>query len=402
MDFSSEFPRSQRVKVALVGMIGASLATLLLVSCEQDSSQQVGEGQQHSKIDVSMDNFGTLPNGDDVSLITLRNQSGMVVRVTNFGAIVQAILVPDSRGEFSDVALGFDTLEGYLNEHPYFGAVVGRYGNRIAKGKFSIDDIEYTLATNNGPNALHGGIRGFDKALWEILPDSVSDNSVAMRNVSPDGEEGYPGKLIATVTYTLTDANELRIDYEATTDRPTVVNLTNHSYFNLGGAGNGDVLGHEVTIFADHFTPVDETLIPTGEIRPVEDTPFDFRNAEKIGVRIEKSNRQLAYGLGYDHNWVLTRQHDGLAPVAKVFEPVSGRILEVHTTEPGLQFYTGNFLDGSNVGKGQAAYQHRYGFCMETQHFPDSPNQASFPSTVLTPGDVYRSTTVYRFSVAEE
>ena len=399
MDFNSESPGSRRGRVALASLAGAALASLSITACEQDATGKIDDVSAQATDDASIDAFGILPDGREVSLITLRNENGMQARVTNFGAIVQAISVPDRNGDFADVVLGFDALEGYVNEHPYFGAVVGRYGNRIARGQFSIGGVEYKLATNNGPNALHGGVNGFDKKLWGILPGSVSGNRVAMRHVSPDGEEGYPGELTATVTYSLTEDNELRIDYVASTDKPTVVNLTNHSYFNLAGAGNGDILGHKVTIIANDFTPVDETLIPTGEIRSVAGTPFDFREARLIGARIEAEDQQLSYGLGYDHNWVLARRDDGLAHAATVYEPSTGRVLEVHTTEPGLQFYTGNFLDGSNVGKGQIAYQHRFGFCMETQHFPDSPNQPGFPSTILAPGDEYRSTTIYRFSV---
>ena len=340
--------------------------------------------------------FGRLPGGQLVQRMILENASGMRVAVITYGAIIQQILVPDRDGRVADVVLGFDNLEGYLGPHPYFGALVGRYANRIAKGRFTIGDEDYVLATNNGPNAIHGGIKGFDKVLWDIIAE-VSSNRCVLRYVSADGEEGYPGKLTTTVTYTLTDDNELRLDYEAVTDRPTVVNLTDHSYFNLAGAGNGDVIDHVVTIDADHFTPVDETLIPTGEVRPVADTPFDLRRATPIGACIDGSDTQLEYGLGYDHNWVLNRKGGSLTLAASVFEPASGRVLKVYTTEPGLQFYTGNNLDGSDVGKGATAYQSRYGFCMETQHFPDSPNQPEFPSTTLSPGETYRTTTIYQF-----
>jgi aldose 1-epimerase len=345
--------------------------------------------------------FGSMPDGREVKLITLRNRNGMEVAVTNYGAIVQRIVVPDRDGEFADVTLGFDTLDDHLGEHPYFGAVVGRYANRIAGGKFSIGGTEYTLATNNGPNSLHGGIKGFDKVLWDVLSEDIT-NSVTLRYVSADGEEGYPGTLTATVVYTLTDENELRIDYSAESDKPTPVNLSNHTYFNL--AGNGDVLEHEVMIAADRFTPVDSTLIPLGTLRPVDGTPFDFRRPTAIGERIGQGDTQLEYGMGYDHNWVLNREPggEGLFMAARVHEPQSGRVMEVLTTEPGLQFYTGNFLDGSVVGKGGKAYEHRSGFCMETQHYPDSPNQPDFPSTILAPGEVYESTTIYRFSTDEQ
>lgn len=342
-----------------------------------------------------------MPDGRQVKLITLRNESGMEVAVTNYGAIVQRILVPDRDGQYADVTLGYDTLEGYLGDHPYFGAVVGRYANRIAGGKFSIGETEYILATNNGPNSLHGGNKGFDKVLWDVLTENVA-SSVTMRYVSADGEEGYPGALTTTLTYTLTDESELRIDYSATSDKPTPVNLSNHSYFNLAGSGSGDILDHEVMIAADYFTPVDNSLIPLGTLRSVDGTPFDFRRPTVIGERIDASNPQLEYGMGYDHNWVLNREAgDDMVLAARVYEPESGRVMEVFTTEPGLQFYTGNFLDGSIAGKDGASYEHRNGFCMETQHYPDSPNHPNFPSTILAPGDVYQSTTVYRFSTDE-
>jgi aldose 1-epimerase len=343
-----------------------------------------------------VEDFGRLPDGQLVQRMILENASGMRVAVITYGAIIQEISIPDRDGRVADVVLGFDDLEGYLGPHPYFGALVGRYANRIANGRFSIGDDDHVLATNNGPNALHGGIRGFDKVVWEIVA-KASSNRCVLRYVSADGEEGYPGKLTTTVTYTLTDDNELRMDYQAVTDRPTVVNLTDHSYFNLAGAGNGDVLDHVVTIDADHFTPVDETLIPTGELRPVDDTPFDLRRATSIGENIDDSDTQLKYGLGFDHNWVLNREDESLSLAASVFDPASGRVLKVYTTEPGLQFYTGNNLDGSDVGKGATAYHRRYGFCMETQHFPDSPNQPEFPSTMLSPGETYRTTTTYQF-----
>jgi aldose 1-epimerase len=311
-----------------------------------------------------------------------------------------SLRVPDRAGQFADVVLGFDDLAGYVEKHPYFGSIVGRYGNRIARGKFTLDGVEYTLAVNNGPNALHGGLKGFDKQVWSA-ETIEEEHAVGLRlsYVSADGEEGYPGALSVTVTYLLTNANELKIHYDAATDAPTVINLTNHSYFNLEGAGRGTILGHEVHINADHFTPVDDTLIPTGELRPVEDTPFDFREPKPIGRDIAAEDQQIVFGGGYDHNFVLSKQTPAsLSLAARIHAPGSGRIMEVYTTEPGMQFYTGNFLDGSNVGKGGIVYEYRYGFCMETQHFPDSPNQPDFPSTVLRPGERYHSTTVYQFS----
>lgn len=343
--------------------------------------------------------FGKTAKGEPVQLYTLRNSKGVEASITNYGAILVSLKVPDRNGNATDVVLGFDSLDGYLGEHPYFGAVIGRYGNRIAGGRFVLDDVEYKLARNNGENHLHGGIRGFDKAVWKLKePRADGNDGLEFTYLSEDGEEGYPGNLTATVRYTLTGDNELRLDYEATAGKPTVVNLTNHSYFNLAGAGNGDILAHRISINADSFTPVDQGLIPTGELRPVEGTPFDFRQPHAIGERIDGKDQQLVYGKGYDHNFVLNGSAGSLRPAARVTEPGSGRVMEILTTEPGVQFYTGNFLDGTIRGKGGTAYGHRYGFCLETQHFPDSPNQPQFPSVVLRPGAKYQSTTVYKFS----
>jgi aldose 1-epimerase len=346
---------------------------------------------------VATREFGRLPDGTPVLLYTLRNAHGVEVSIVPWGASVVSIQVPDRHGKLGDVVLGFDSLQGYLGSHPYFGAIVGRYGNRIAKGRFALDGHAYTLPINNGENHLHGGPAGFDKRLWQarVLQDR---RALEFRYTSADGEQGYPGRLTATVTYTLGDANELRIDYLATTDQPTVVNLTNHSYFNL--AGGGDVLGHRVQIMAHHYTPVDAGLIPTGRIADVRGTPFDFTAPHAIGERIGQNDEQLRFGLGYDHNWVLDALAGGLHLAARVTEPTSGRVMEVLTTEPGLQFYTGNFLDGTIHGKGGSAINKRAAFCMETQHFPDSPNQPAFPSTTLRPGQRYQTTTVYRFSVS--
>jgi aldose 1-epimerase len=340
--------------------------------------------------------FGKTPTGDQVDLFTLTNARGVEARITNYGAHLVSLRTPDRSGKPADVVLGFDSLEGYLTRNRYLGSIVGRYANRIANGRFSIDGVQYTLARNNGNNHLHGGLKGFDKALWQAT--APGGGGVTLRYVSKDGEEGYPGALSTTVTYTLTDANELRIDYEATTDKPTVLNLTNHSYFNLAGQGQGDILGHLVTLHADRFTPVDEGLIPTGELKSVEGTPFDFRKPTAIGARISQPDEQLKRGRGYDHNFVVNGTMGTLRPAARVEEPSSGRVMEVLTTEPGVQFYTGNFLDGSIRGKGDKPYNHRYGFCLETQHFPDSPNKPAFPTVVLRPAGRYRSTTVYRFS----
>jgi len=345
--------------------------------------------------------FGTTPYGEPVDIITLRSPSGIELDVSTYGGIVTRLLAPDRDGELADIVFGHEWLEVYLAGTPYFGAIVGRYGNRIAGGRFAMDGTEYALATNNGPNHLHGGDRGFDKVVWSA--ESYSNDSeagVVLTYVSPDGDEGYPGELSVRVTYALTTTGDLRIDYEATTDAPTVVNLTHHGYWNLAGHGAGDILGHEVTVHADRFTPVDQGLIPTGELRLVEDTPFDFRVATAIGDRIEADDEQLSFGCGYDHNFVLNGWGDdgALRSAALLRDPVSGRKMEVLTTEPGLQFYSGNFLDGTDMGKGGVVYEHRSGLCLETQHFPDSPNQPDFPSTVLRPGETYRSTTVYRFS----
>lgn len=342
--------------------------------------------------------FGKTKDGQPVELFVLTNDNGMQVSITNYGAIITHLLVPDKKGKTADVVLGFDTLDEYLAGHPFFGAVAGRYGNRIAKGKFTLDGKSYTLAKNNGENHLHGGVKGFDKAVWKAsIPRIEEGVAVKLTHVSPDGDEGYPGTLTVSVTYTLTPKNELRMDYQATTDKATPINVTNHSYFNLAGQGEGDVLGHELEINADRFTPVDSGLIPTGELRSVKDTPFDFRKPTTIGERIDKDEEQAKIGKGYDHNFVLNKKAGELSLAARAHDPKSGRVLEVFTTEPGVQFYTGNFLDGSSKGKGKT-YKHRYGFCLETQHFPDSPNKPDFPSTILRPGEEFKSTTVFKFS----
>ncbi len=364
------------------------------LSCGPGARKQTEEG-----VKVTKELFGKTAEGQDVDIYTLRNKSGVEVRITNYGGIVVSLKAPDRAGKLDDIVLGFDSLGGYLGDHPYFGAIVGRYGNRIAKGRFRLNGVEYKLARNNGENALHGGVKGFDKAVWTAKETTVDGApAVEMRYLSKDGEEGYPGNLSATVTYSLNDRNELRIDYRATTDKDTVLNLTNHSYFNLAGQGEGNILNHVMMINAARFTPVDAGLIPIGELRSVEGTPFDFRTPTAIGARIDGKDEQLVRGKGYDHNFVLDGQAGALALAAKVTEPKSGRILEVLTTEPGVQFYTGNFLDGTIHGKAGKAYNLRYGFCLETQHFPDSPNQPSFPSTALRPGAEYRTTTVYHFS----
>ena len=347
--------------------------------------------------------FGRLPDGTEISLITLTNAGGIEVRAMTYGGIILSLEVPDRNGVPGDVVLGYDSLEEYLEETPYFGAIIGRYGNRVGGAGFELDGVRYALAPNDGPNHLHGGVAGFDKVVWGAEPFRTEEGvGVVFSRTSPDGEEGYPGNLDVRVTYTLTDDDELVFDYLATTDAPTPVNLTQHTYFNLAGDGSGDILGHRLLLNASQITPVDQGLIPTGELVSVEGTPFDFRTPREIGVGIGADHPQIAFGGGYDHNWVLDRE--GVAPghlalAARVEEPGSGRVMEVLTTEPGLQFYSGNFLDGSIVGKGGVAYRHRFGFCLETQHFPDSPNEPGFPSTILRPGEEYRSRTTYRFLV---
>lgn len=350
---------------------------------------------------VSQTTTKVLFQGKPVEMVTLTNKNGMEVQAISYGAIITSLKVPDRAGKLGDVVLGFDQPNQYFADPPppYFGAIVGRYGNRIAKGQFALDFKQYPLVKNNGPNHLHGGTKGFDKVLWAITTKETPAGSAAIfTRTSPDGEEGYPGNLAVRVTYTLTDKNELVVDYHATTDKPTVVNLTQHSYFNLAGEGSGDILGHQLTLNADRYTPVDDTLIPTGELASVAGTPFDFRQATAIGARINQDNPQLKYGQGYDHNWVVSRKGTGLELAARLTDPKSGRTLEISTTEPGIQFYTGNFLDGTIKGKGGHVYGLRSGLCLETQHFPDSPNHKNFPSTELRPGQTYQSMTVFTFS----
>ena len=343
--------------------------------------------------------FGKLKDGSAVEVFTLTNAKGVEVRAITYGGIIQSWKVPDKAGKLADVVLGFDTIDGYQTDHPFFGAIIGRYGNRIGNAQFSLDGRTYKLAANNGPNNLHGGAKGFDKQLWtgEIVK-SDRGQAVAFSRTSPDGEEGFPGTLKVRVTYILTDQNGLIVEYEASTDKATPVNLTQHSYFNLAGEGSGTILDHQLMINADRYTPVNDTLIPTGELAPVAGTAFDFRKPTRIGDRIDQPDVQLKNGKGYDHNWVLNQKQSGLQLAARVFEPKSGRTLEITTSEPGLQFYAGNFLDGTIKGKQGHVYGHRSGFCLETQHFPDSPNKPAFPSTILKPGQPYRTTTVFTFS----
>ena len=340
--------------------------------------------------------YGAVQSGTPVDLYTLTNDHGVEVKITNYGGIVVSVRTPDRNGKFDDIVLGFDTLEEYLGPHPFFGVLVGRYANRIAHGKFTLKGKEYALAKNVDENHLHGGVKGFDKVVWEAESASVSDEvSLRLTYLSKDGEEGYPGNLTAEVVYTLTNDNELRIDYAATTDQTTVLNLTNHSYFNL--AGQGDNLNHVMMINADRFTPIDGTLIPTGELRSVEGTPLDFRQPTPIGARIEQEDDQLRFGGGYDHNWVINGTPGELRLAARVTEPSTGRVLEVHTTQPGMQFYSGNMMPETITGRGGQVYPWRGALCLETQHFPDSPNQPNFPSTVLEPGERFHEVTVFKF-----
>jgi len=344
--------------------------------------------------------FGKTSTGMEVKLYFLRNKHGLEAAVTNFGATLVSLKTPDRHGKLADIVLGYDSVTGYEKGKAYFGGTIGRYGNRIAGGKFTLDGITYHLATNNGANHLHGGIQGFNKVIWQARP--LSSQSLELTYTSKDGEEGYPGTLDVKVTYTLTDNDELRIDYEAALapGKDTIVNLTNHSYFNLTGNPQNTILDHKLTLNASRFTPIDSGFIPTGELRPVSGTPFDFTTAAAIGARINQTDQQLKMGIGYDHNFVIDRANrKGLVKAAEVFEPSSGRVMDVYTTEPGIQFYSGNFLDGTEKGKGGQSYCHRSALCLETQHFPDSPNQPAFPSTTLKSGHRYTSTTVYGFSV---
>jgi aldose 1-epimerase len=376
-------------KTLIPSMLAIAAAACLLAGCASQSANTSHIEQQP---------FGTGPDGQPVDLYTLRNDKGAEARIMTYGGIMLSLKMPDKNGQFDDVVLGCDDVASYIKNSPYFGALIGRYGNRIGGAKFTLDGTTYTLPANDGPNTLHGGIKGFDKHIWTATPmEGPHGPSLKLTYLSKDGEEGFPGNLDVTATYTLTDKNEIRIEFTAQTDKDTVVNLTDHSYFNL--AANGDILGHIVMMPADRFTPVDSTLIPTGELSPVENTPFDFRTPTAIGARIGQDNEQLKFGKGYDHNWVFNKKIGDLTMLARVTEPTTGRVLEVWSTQPGLQFYSGNFLDGTITGKGGRVYGHRSAFCMEPQHFPDSPNKPEFPTTELKPGQTYHSTIIYKFSV---
>ena len=384
------------MKNKLIAPIVAVLAAaLFLFACKQPTENK----KPAPTAGIEQSAFGQLPDGRSVALFTLRNEQGMEVKITTYGGAIVSWTAPDRTGKYEDITLGCDSLAGYLRGTPFFGALIGRYGNRIAKGHFSLDGTTYTLATNNIGNHLHGGISGFDKVLWTATPVSGSEPALKLTYLSKDGEEGYPGNLQVEVLYTLQKDNALRIDYKAATDKKTVINLTNHAYFNLAGAGKGDILGHELVLNASAFLPVDSTLIPTGVRQPVAGTVFDFTKNKRIGAEIDqKSDQQIRFGLGYDHCWVLTDPSTTLKQAAVLTEPGSGRVMEVLTTEPAIQFYSGNFLDGKITGKGGHSYALRSGLCLETEHFPDSPNRPDFPTTVLNPGETYQTTTVYRFT----
>lgn len=374
---------------------------LTMTSCSSKKEKESETGDQ--KPGIEKETYGQLPDGQTADLFTLRNAAGMTAKITNYGGILVALTAPDKDGKFEDVTLGLDSLSSYVKNNPFFGALVGRYGNRIAKGKFTLDGKPYTLFINNMGNHLHGGKVGFDKVLWTATPVDGDEPALKLAYTSKDMEEGYPGNLFVTVTYTLQKDNALKIDYEATTDKPTVVNLTNHTYFNLTGGAKRDILDHVVTINADKFIPVDETLIPTGKLQPVAGTPFDFTKPEVVGARINDStDTQIKYGGGYDHGWVLNGEASSLKKAATVYEPTSGRVMEVSTTEPAVQFYTGNFLNGKVMGREGFPYKKRYALCLETEHYPDSPNQPSFPTTTLKPGETYKTTTIYQFSTKKE
>lgn len=349
---------------------------------------------------IKKQEFGKTPDGLQIDLYTLTNDNGVEAKIINYGATIVSLTAPDKDGNMGDIVTGYKTLDEYINGTSYFGGIVGRFGNRIDQGKFILDGVEYTLVKNDGPNHLHGGNFGFNKVVWKAEPVQTEQGpGLNLTYLSKDGEEGYPGNLNVTVTYTLTNDNALKIDYKATTDKATIINLTQHSYFNLAGSGNGDILDHLLQINADKFTPVNETLIPTGELRSVEGTPMDFRQPTEIGARINDDYEQLPKGNGYDHNWILNEWDGSLKLAATLHDSKTGRFMEVLTTEPGIQFYSGNFLDGSAKGKSGEVYKYRSALCLETQHFPDSPNEPDFPSVVLNPGEEYTQTTVYKFSV---
>jgi aldose 1-epimerase len=386
----------------IAALFGGAIA-LSLINCNPKTDQRTKTTdtvQVQPKAEVTVAPFGKMPDGAAISQYTLTNSKGVTMKVINYGGIITHLMVPDKQGVFEDVVLGYDSLAPYLERNPYFGALIGRYGNRIAKGKFTLDGKAYTLEQNNLGNSLHGGPKGFDKRVWTIEPLTVDNGSaIKLTYLSKDMEEGFPGNLQCEVIYHLTDSNELKLNYRATTDKKTIINLTQHSYFNLSGNTKLDILQHELMLNAGKFVPVNETLIPTGELKNVSETPFDFNTPTAIGARIDKDDQQLKFGGGYDHCWVLKESADTLKLAATLHDPSTGRVMSVYTTEPGIQFYSGNFLDGSITGKYSAVYKKRYGLCLETEHYPDSPNQKNFPTVVLNPGEVYNTSTVYTFSV---
>ncbi len=389
----------KRFKILFSGILLIVTAAFFISSCSNNSKKSKQTKKEKTKMSITRENFGKTKQAKQVYLYTLKNENGITVKITNYGGIVTSLTVPDNQGKFDDIVLGFDSLksytsEKYINACPYFGALIGRYANRIAKGRFILYGKEYKLACNNGVNHLHGGIKGFDKVVWdaqEIKNDSIVGLKLSYH--SKDKEEGYPGNLLINVIYSLNNKNEIKIDYKATTDKATPVNFTHHSYFNLAGAGSSNILNHIMMINADKYTVVDNSLIPTGELRDVKGTPMDFTSPKTIGSEIAKVKG------GYDNNYVLNKDSVKLSFAARVYEPSTGRVMEVYTTQPGIQFYSGNFLDGTITGKKGRIYKKHYGFCLETQHFPDSPNQPDFPSTILRPGEKYHQITIYKFSV---
>lgn len=378
-----------------VFLISVLTLIIMVASCAKktENNKNISSNKGKVKMNIQKKNFGETSEGKEVELYTFNNENGIELKVMTYGATIISLKVPDKNGQLGDIVLGYDNLKDYVNNSPYFGATVGRYANRIKRGRFTINDIKYQLSINNGKNHLHGGIKGFDKVVWDAQPFK-ENNVVGLKLTyrSKDGEQGYPGNLIASVTYTLTNDNELKMEYEATTDKPTIVNLSNHCYFNLAGQGKRDILDHELMINANSFTPVDDGLIPTGEIKDVKGTSMDFTSLMAIGARIKKVKG------GYDHNFVLNNKNGSLALAVRVYEPTSGRTMEIYTTQPGIQFYSGNFLDGTITGKENKIYKKHYAFCLEPQHFPDSPNHSNFPSVVLNPGGKYFQQSVYIFS----
>jgi aldose 1-epimerase len=383
------------------GYLLFALGIFLFVKCNPkvNTTEVAQDSTASAKTIMQKEKFGTLPDGREVQRYVLKNRNGVEIHVINYGGIITHLMAPDRNGKVEDIVLGYDSLAGYLKESPFFGAIVGRYGNRIANGKFKLDGKEYSLVQNNNGQHLHGGTVGFDKVFWDIQENnSAAGNGLRLTYLSNDMEEGYPGNLNVTVDYTLSEDNELRIDYRATTDKPTVVNLTQHSYFNLSGNGKRDILDHILKLNADQYVPVTKVLIPTGELAPVKGTPFDFNTPTPVGARINEKNEQLQIAGGYDHCWVLSDKNN-LKDAGVLYDSISGRTLQVLTTEPGIQFYSGNFLTGTITGKGGIVYKHRYGLCLETEHFPDSPNQTKFPSVVLNPGETYSTQTIYKFGI---